>query len=214
MIDLPDTPDADDLLAAEYVMGLLDGADWRAARLRADTDGAFAARVQAWENRLAPLNDAYGSAPLPPDLWPKIAAQVVPAPRRKRRWAVVLGGLITASVALGLVWLAQLPAPQPALQAELVVPDTGLMLRVAARGDRAELRLTGPAAGAGLDYELWVIEGEAPPVSLGVLRDGQTRLDAPLRAGAVLAISLEPVGGSPTGQPTSPVLATAQITDA
>jgi anti-sigma-K factor RskA len=214
MIDLPDTPDADDLLAAEYVMGLLDGADWRAARLRADTDGAFAARVQAWENRLAPLNDAYGSVPLPPDLWPKIAAQVVPAPRRKRRWSLVLGGLITASVALGLVWLAQLPAPPPALQAELVVPDTGLVLRVAARGARAELRLTGPAAGAGLDYELWVIEGEAPPASLGVLRDGQTLLDTPLRAGSVLAISLEPAGGSPTGQPTGPVLATAQITDA
>ena len=214
MTDLPDPADTDDLLAAEYVMGLLDGPEWRAAKVRAETDGAFAARVRDWENRLAPLNDAYGSAALPSDLWPKIAAQVVPAPRRKRPWAMVLGGLITASVALGLVWLAQLPAPQPGLQAELVVPDTGLALRVTAQGARADLRLSGPAAGPGQDYELWVIEGEAPPLSLGVLRAAETQLNTALRAGSVLAISLEPLGGSPTGQPTGPVLATARITDA
>ncbi|WP_439532541.1 anti-sigma factor [Polymorphobacter sp.] len=66
--------------------------------------------------------------------------------------------------------------------------------------------------------ELWVIEGDAPPRSLGVIS-----IDAPnahaissqrisgLQPGAVLAISIEPTGGSPTGLPTGPVIATGKL---
>ena len=66
-------------------------------------------------------------------------------------------------------------------------------------------------------FELWLIEGKNPPISLGVLPTAQTgtlTLKASLKAklsGATLAISDEPTGGSPTGQPTGAVLATGNI---
>jgi anti-sigma-K factor RskA len=67
--------------------------------------------------------------------------------------------------------------------------------------------------------ELWLIEtADAAPVSLGVVgRDGEgvMVIEAPMRArlseGAVLAVSLEPQGGSPTGQPTGPVIASGEV---
>ncbi len=73
------------------------------------------------------------------------------------------------------------------------------------------------------DYELWALGGgRKKPVSLGVidLRNGgsKVRLEAELdgegRTGVaetVFAISLEPLGGSPTGQPTGPVLFTGKL---
>jgi anti-sigma-K factor RskA len=66
--------------------------------------------------------------------------------------------------------------------------------------------------------ELWLIEGDAAPVSLGVLPEApQARvpldraLAARIAAGALLAISDEPEGGSPTGAPTGAVLAAGPV---
>jgi anti-sigma-K factor RskA len=63
-------------------------------------------------------------------------------------------------------------------------------------------------------FELWAIAG-GPPRPLGLLRPaGGERLV--LAAGTVprdgvLAVSLEPAGGSPTGLPTGPVLYQGKI---
>ncbi len=59
-------------------------------------------------------------------------------------------------------------------------------------------------------FELWAIAG-GPPKSLGLVSatPGKPLLvpaSAVAAAGTVLAVSLEPQGGSPTGQPTGPVL--------
>lgn len=66
--------------------------------------------------------------------------------------------------------------------------------------------------------ELWVIEGKNPPRSLGVIdikgpnahAIASQRL-AGLQSGATLAISIEPIGGSPTGLPTGPVVASGTL---
>jgi anti-sigma-K factor RskA len=65
------------------------------------------------------------------------------------------------------------------------------------------------------DCELWVIAG-GKPVSVGVMpRSGELTLswpkDVPFAENLVLAVSMEPAGGSPTGSPTGPVLATGEI---
>ena len=67
---------------------------------------------------------------------------------------------------------------------------------------------------AGRDFELWVIEGNDAPESLGVIPVGANvriavspELERKIAAGSVFAISLEPEGGSPTGAPTGPVVA-------
>lgn len=70
----------------------------------------------------------------------------------------------------------------------------------------------------GRDFELWVIEGESPPDSLGVIPEGETAnlpLDEETRAkldrGALLALGLEPQGGAPTGLPTGPMMAAGDL---
>ena len=71
----------------------------------------------------------------------------------------------------------------------------------------------------GRALELWLIEGQGAVVSLGLLpdaREGEMIIGTALRArmsGAVLAVSDEPAGGSPTGAPTGAVLATGAVSD-
>ena len=74
------------------------------------------------------------------------------------------------------------------------------------------------AAQQGKDYELWIVPADGQPLSLGVIPVGgtyQVTLDDEARAllsnSRTLAISLEPVGGSPTGQPTGPILHVAKL---
>ena len=65
-----------------------------------------------------------------------------------------------------------------------------------------------------------MIEGDKAPVSMGVIPAGASvhvgvdeQTQARLEKGAVLAVSLEPSGGSPTGQPTGPVVAAGDLKD-
>ena len=67
--------------------------------------------------------------------------------------------------------------------------------------------------------ELWLILPKQRPRSLGLIQPGQPiRLTIPpdlagrLTPDAALAVSLEPPGGSPTGQPTGPVIASGKLT--
>ncbi len=73
---------------------------------------------------------------------------------------------------------------------------------------------TRTAVPAGRATELWLIPPGAKPVALGVFRsDAPVRVTLPasivgaLDSRAALAVSIEPPGGSPTGQPTGPVVA-------
>lgn len=71
---------------------------------------------------------------------------------------------------------------------------------------------------AGRIAQLWTIGGDGTPRSLGLLPGGATpRLTVQpdargrLAGGVTLAISIEPAGGSPTGLPTGPVIATGPL---
>jgi anti-sigma-K factor RskA len=75
-----------------------------------------------------------------------------------------------------------------------------------------------PARPAGRDYELWALPKGGNPVSLGILpaEGTSTRAltavqKAALGASIQLAVSIEPPGGSPTGQPTGAVVFTAPL---
>lgn len=66
--------------------------------------------------------------------------------------------------------------------------------------------------------ELWVIPPGDKPHSLGLVDpDRPVKVRVPpellphVSADSVLAISLEPLGGSPTGQPTGPVVANGKL---
>jgi anti-sigma-K factor RskA len=57
------------------------------------------------------------------------------------------------------------------------------------------------------DLELWALpQGETRPRSLGLLPPSGTTVTTALAPNTQLLVSLEPKGGSPTGQPTGPML--------
>jgi anti-sigma-K factor RskA len=67
--------------------------------------------------------------------------------------------------------------------------------------------------------ELWLIPAGDKPHSLGLIAPGRpVRIEVPrdlverISAESALAVSMEPPGGSPTGQPTGPVIASGKLT--
>ena len=69
-------------------------------------------------------------------------------------------------------------------------------------------------------FELWILPPDkSAPVSLGLLpQHGNQQLVVSAKTAALLqqsglAVSLEPVGGSPTGQPTGAVLYQGKLTE-
>jgi anti-sigma-K factor RskA len=158
------------------------------------------------------------------------AGDVSPLPRANRLWPSLAALSSIAAVGLLLVLLLRpmplptVPPPRSQPQATVVPPtlvaalepDTKAAAMTVVYDQRGgTLRLTATTlAEAGRSAQLWVIPGDGTPRSLGLLQDhGGTvlTLDPTLRrhlaAGATLAISIEPVGGSKTGLPTGPVVA-------
>tara|TARA_R110002020_G_scaffold468054_2_gene692040 strand:- start:1733 stop:2110 length:378 start_codon:yes stop_codon:yes gene_type:complete len=100
------------------------------------------------------------------------------------------------------------------VKAELGAPGASVGL-VAALDPASGVFSITPAAFSpddGKSLELWLVPGEGVPISLGLVPgDGGRlvlgqKLSSQLTAGALIAVSLEPVGGSPTGAPTGPVV--------
>ena len=216
MSDTPVLPpdDESDALAAEYVLGVLDLPERLSAEARLRTDRAFAERVARWENRFAPLNEGYEDAPAPPELFARIEARLFPrAPLRRGGWlGWALGGLVAAVAMLAFVFLPLLQ-PGPEHLARLAAQDGATAYEATwVEGDLTITRVAGDPAPQGQVHELWLIPPGGAPVALGLLESAPlTIATAKPQAGWTLAVSLEPAGGSPTGQPTGPVLMAAEI---
>jgi anti-sigma-K factor RskA len=211
---MSDAPDRD-VLAAEYVLGTLEGDEAQeAVRLLRD-DPAFAAMVRAWETRLAPLAAIVAPVEPPPELWDRIAAATgtaavvsFPERRRLRIWQASTGVALAIAASLAaFIVLRPMPEPRVAVLAPL---SSGVPILVATAEPNGTLsvRPNGTiAVPSDRDLELWALAaGETRPRSLGVLPAGGRQLVASLPPGTQLLVSLEPRGGSPTGQPTGPVL--------
>jgi anti-sigma-K factor RskA len=220
MTDAPLTPrEADDALAAEYVLGVLDPAERAEAAARLKRDPTFAAMVADWEVKLAGMNDGFAEAPAP-NLLPRIEARLFPkAPAQRKSgfgfsFGWLSGGLVAAVLALASI--ATLAPPRPELVASLATADNRLAYRVTHFGDTLQItRVAGVPAVTGQVHELWIIAPEANPVSLGLLEDQPLVITYPTPPeGFIFAVSIEPAGGSPTGQPTGPVILTAKVGDA
>jgi len=215
------------MLAAEYVAGVLAPDERQAATRRIDSDPAFARLVDEWEVRLAPLGSAYQAIEPPASAKAAIDRRLFPAAERSGLWASLdfWRGLAAAALAALVILLAAPFIAPPAGPPERLVASLGAEgsnVRYLAVFDAAESQVSlshvsGERA-SGRDFELWMIEGKKAPVSMGVVPAGATThiavtpsIRARLAAGAVLAISLEPAGGSPTGQPTGPVVAAGDL---
>lgn len=132
-LELERDPPEDDVLAAEYVLGVLDAPARLHAQARIAGEAMFAARVQAWEQRLAPLIDEIAPVDVPAHLWPRLRARLgwspfdaaAPAPAAAPRagtrgnpWRWATGASLALAAALAVVALRRpadvpVPAPQP-----------------------------------------------------------------------------------------------------
>ncbi|WP_425230415.1 anti-sigma factor [Sphingomonas sp.] len=230
--DAPDlSPAADEAAAAELALGLLDGAERAAALRRVLAEAGFAAEVEGWRRHFAALFAQFPETEPGETLLPRIEASLdgrfPVAASRGRLWPAV-AALTSLAAAILLVLLlrpaALAPPVQPASQLAAAIVPTGAGEPLSAIYDAraGTLRLTAAAlADTRHAAELWVIGGDGVPHSLGLLRDGaQTALTvapadrARLGPAAVLAVSIEPLGGSPTGLPTGPVVAKGALATA
>lgn len=209
----------DDLLAAEYALGVQDSETRATLEQRIRREPAFAGAVADWENRLGGMNDGFADVPAP-NLLPQIEARLFPkapaAPRRRIGWFGFATGAISAAALAVAVIITVVPVTPPLAPLLTTLAAADLVYEV--RSDGATLQVTrvsGSPAPAGQVHELWLIAAGQPPQSLGLLADAPLRVDyAAPAAGWALAVSVEPAGGAPRGLPSGPVIATQLITDA
>jgi anti-sigma-K factor RskA len=217
------------LIAAEYVLGVLDAAERRAVLARIAREPALRAEVEYWEQRLGGLAAEIKSIDPPPHVWANVEAALSPPATHGRvweslvfwRWAALGSAAIAAASLAGLLYLARAPAPNAPLVAKLDASggQAGFVATIDSGG--AGLTIV-PASVSNLNQrvlELWLIAPGDQPRSLGLIEPGRPiRINVPadlrqrVAAQATLAVSVEPLGGSPTGLPTGPVVASGKLT--
>jgi len=219
------TPEDRDARIAEYVLGTLTGAERTAFEAELARDETLRRAVAVWSERLQPLADSVPPVAPPLALRDRILTRIGGTERGVERFSIIrwlawtLGAsAVAAAVAVAAVFVFT-PRP-PELGGYAMLRDQNQSRNVVVfQIDKAHSQMVmlaeAPSAGAGKDYELWVIPPGKNPVSLGVLKADQ-RTERPIDAmraaliqpGTTLAVSLEPSGGSASGAPTGPVLYT------
>jgi anti-sigma-K factor RskA len=236
-------PDPDEMsnLAAEYALGLLDGAELRRAQDLARADAMFRREVERWSGRLAPMLDDVDEVRPPANMWTRIDAalgavrpdsNILVMRRKLNAWRGVAAAMTALAACLAVVLLIRVPpvsrTPQLAPAAPMVamLGDQRKQMQVVASWDpRARQLILAVAGDMPADprhsHELWVIPQGGKPRSLGTMGTGKQMhmrladaLAELLQQGATIAISVEPPGGSPTGAPTGPVVASGSLEQA
>lgn len=218
-----------DLLAGIYVLGALELDESHAVEVLADRDQRVAYAIEAWQNRLAPLAQLARPRPPPSWLWDRIAlsiglerdwdaAETFRAPpllvrvwRSVTTWRAATAAALALAAAVFIAGFFNRPeapryaaalspqgTPGPAFLVE-TLPDGSMLVRPVSR-------INVPT---GKDLELWALpSGSKQPVAMGVLPTIGRRVvpQETIGTDTQILISLEPQGGSPTGQPTGQVL--------
>jgi anti-sigma-K factor RskA len=212
-------------LAAEYVLGTLKGGARRRFERGLQGDAPLRAAVADWQARLLPMVEWSPAVQPAARVWDGIERRLgftQDAPWWQfwridgaRLWGSLAVGTGAAAVLLAAVLVGRQQAPVLQQVATLVDEQarTALVVAADARHARIEVRV---AAGVTVPddrtLQLWAITTAGKTRSLGILPDNRhasLRLDgrAVGQDVALLAISLEPKGGSPNPEaPTGPVL--------
>ncbi|NUT79170.1 anti-sigma factor [Pseudomonas sp. C1C7] len=212
------TPTLRRALAADYAIGLMPAAARRRFEQLLLEDAALRVELAQWQESLASLTAALPEQPVPERVWQGITARIEPqklhVPHKRPFWnwlrvTVAVCSLLIA-VTLGMLYTRD----DARYSATLVSADSQPALKVQAHENYLQIEpLTLAAIDPGRSLELWAIPADGKPISLGVVPaggKGKVELNEAQKAligkPIALAVSLEPKGGSPTGQPTGPVL--------
>lgn len=197
---IPSTPDDRDILAGEYVLGLLDPETVREVEQALPADEDFRRRVAFWEERLLPL--AGGLKPETPDpaIWARIERDLAglrerratPLSARRRAvpkvwrnaafWRATTAVATAAAAVLALLPGGLMPRDESATRffalmqtrdASGAETGPGWLIQVARDGTVRSIPLADVEPGQGRSLQLWTLWDQARgPVSLGVLPPG------------------------------------------
>jgi anti-sigma-K factor RskA len=235
--------DADDIdgLASEYVLGTLDAHERASVAARRQREPGLDAAITAWERRLAPLNDFVTPVAPPGDLFsgiearldtvrsgqPASLANVTDLTRRLNRWraAALTASALAASLTLAVGVREFQPKPANRNLVAVLQKDAGspaFLVKVDVDKQVMTVQPVSATHDAGKSFELWIINDTlGKPKSLGVI-DRPGEVAKPTLAtyspnvieGSTYAVTLEPEGGSPTGDPTGPVVFSGKMVPA
>jgi anti-sigma-K factor RskA len=211
-------------LASEYVLGTLKGGARRRFEGWLHNDADLRNITAEWRQRLEPMAEFATPVAPPKRVWKQIEQRLHLAPQGG--WALwrdslsfwrSLGMASSAIAALLVIVVAtrMLDATQISYVASLTdeKAQTALLLTADSRHGALDVRMVGNApVPSDKDLELWAVPKSGNPRSLGLLADkGSVKLALSERAigndVALLAVTLEPKGGSPDPNgPTGPIL--------
>ncbi|MEK1890614.1 MAG: anti-sigma factor [Phyllobacterium sp.] len=222
-------PDGDDLVAAEYVLGVLAAEERREAARRIETDPTFARLVTRWQEYFGALDDGFEPVSAPHYIKGQVDHRLfgtdaptlaMPLWTSLAFWrGLALAALVLAMIGFGRDLIQ--PPSSPAQFVASMVADNSPVRTVAVYDEQTKrLKVTVVAGDMPPDrsLELWLIAGSEAPVSLGLMKSPQVTeftlpqaVAAKLRDGTTLALSVEPLGGSPSGAPTGAVVAAGTV---
>ena len=212
-------------LAAEYVLGTLKGGARRRFEGWMHQDADLRNIAAQWRQRLTPMTEFAGAVTPPASLWRGIERRL--ALRRAAGWRFWLSdnlsfwrglGMVSTGFAalLMVIVLLNQPVDAPNIAYVATLTDdkaqTALLVTADREHNALDVRvITSAQVAADKSLHLWAVPKSGNPRSLGVLASnrGSFKLaDNAVSADVVvLAVTLEPKGGSPDPNgPTGPIL--------
>jgi len=230
---IPLNDDLMDALAAEHVLGTQTALVRRRMQSLMHSNAALADRVDYWQAQLNQLSEQAKPVPAPTWVWRRIEDTLRPSKPEKAgwwqnllvwRWAA--GTAMATALMLAIYPITeQSPVLQPADGGFVMVltdEDSKTAWLVSRQNEDRPIKaeaIAVPVMTVAQAYELWLLPpGGAAPMSLGLLNEaGGTQLTPAamlgemVQPGYMMAVSIEPPGGSPTGAPTGPVVYTGSV---
>lgn len=215
-------------LAAEYVLGTLQGPARRRLEKMLPTHADLREKVAYWQQQLAPWASAVTPEPVPATVWQTIHARLHPTRKpiaRTRLWQgwALASTAVAASLAAVLVLSPERQSGNPESVRDVAVlnSDSSRTQWIVRHSPGHVLQLTAlgqVSVASDKSLQLWAIHASGKPYSLGVLTLTQGRADLSLNAqqqqylsqAQVLAISIEASGGSTSDLPQGPVIFTGK----
>lgn len=215
-------------LAAEYVLGTLQGLARRRLENMLPTHAGLREKVAYWQQQLAPWASSLAPEPVPASVWRTIHQRLHP-PRKPasparfwQGWALASTALAASLAAILLISSERLPGNRESVRDVAVLNSDGNQTQWIVRhaaGHELQLTVLGQISVASdKSLQLWAIHASGTPYSLGVLNLTQGRASLSLNAqqqqyfsqANVLAISVETSGGSTSELPQGPVIFTGK----
>ena len=215
-----------DALAADYVVGTLRGAARRRFEALLPAHASLRDATSAWRDRLMPLTAEL--APVQPSsaVWRRISDRLesgkapstpTGAWQRLSFWRGLTAFASVAAIGLALLLANPRSVAPPVLvvlaptnAAASGAQTTPIVASISGDGATLVTRAIVPVANRpDRSLELWAVPKDGAPRSLGVLPPGTgtVALRGKVLAGVdTLAVTIEPLGGSPTGQATGPIV--------